>query len=39
MEQILLETVLGHMEKKEVTGDTQSTFTKGQFCLTGLVAF
>lgn len=38
MEQILLETMMRHMENREMTGDNQYGFTKGKSCLTNLMA-
>ncbi|KAJ7413921.1 hypothetical protein WISP_87622 [Willisornis vidua] len=38
-EQILLETMLRHMENKEVVGNGKHSFTNGKSCLTKLVTF
>lgn len=37
MEQILLKTMLRHMETREVMDESQPGFTKGKLCLTEFV--
>ncbi|GAB0204934.1 mitochondrial enolase superfamily member 1 [Grus japonensis] len=39
MERTFPETMVRHMENKEVTGDSQHGFSKGKSCLTNVVAF
>lgn len=39
MEQILVETMLGHVEDRDLIGDSQHGFTRGKFHLTSLEAF
>ena len=39
LEQILLESMLGHMKNNKVLGDSQHGFSRGKSCLTNLVAF
>lgn len=39
MDQILLETIVKHMESKDVMGDSKHGFSKDKLCLKNLVAF
>ncbi|CAM4400076.1 unnamed protein product [Caretta caretta] len=39
MEQVLKESILKHLEEREVIRNTQHGFTKGKSCLTNLIAF
>ncbi|KAJ7408416.1 rna-directed dna polymerase from mobile element jockey-like [Willisornis vidua] len=39
MEQLLLETMLRHVENKEANSDSQDDFTQCTLCLTNLVTF
>jgi len=39
LEQIVLETMLMHLEKKEAVGDSQHGYTKSKWCLKNLVAY
>ncbi|RMC13365.1 hypothetical protein DUI87_10900 [Hirundo rustica rustica] len=39
MEQLFLETILRHVENKEMIGGSEYGFTEGKLCLINLVAF
>lgn len=39
MDQILLETIVKHMENNDVMGHSKHGFSKGKLCLKNLVAF